>query len=94
MLLYLPIFNKYKYMKDYDKNTELSYFQYWDVNNWYGWAMLQKLPVDNFEWIEDTSQFNEDFMRNCNEESYEGHFLDVDVQCLEKLHELYNDLPS
>ena len=82
-------------MKDYDKNTELSYFQYWDIFNIFnGWAMLQKLPVDNFEWIEDTSQFNEDFMRNCNEESYEGHFLDVDVQYLEKLHELYNDLPS
>ena len=22
-----------KYMKDYDKNKELSYLQYWDVNN-------------------------------------------------------------
>ena len=28
-----------KYMKDYDK--ELSYIQYWDVNNLYGWAMSQ-----------------------------------------------------
>ena len=27
----------------------------------YCWAMSQKLPVNNFEWIEDTSQFNEDF---------------------------------
>ena len=25
-----------KYMKDYDKNKELSYLQYWDVNNSYG----------------------------------------------------------
>ena len=23
----------YKYMKDYDKNKESSYIQYWDVNN-------------------------------------------------------------
>ena len=51
-------------MKDYDKNKELSYIQYWDVNNLYGWAMLQKLPVNNFELIEDTSQFNEDFIIN------------------------------
>ena len=51
-----------KYMKDYDKNKESSYIQYWDVNNLYGWAMLQKLPVNNFEWIKDTSQFNEDFI--------------------------------
>ena len=34
-----------KYMKDYDKNKELSYLQYWDVNNVNGWAMLPKLPV-------------------------------------------------
>ena len=38
-----------KYMKKYDKNKESSYLQYWDVNNLYGWAMLQKLPVNNIE---------------------------------------------
>ena len=55
--------------------------------------MLQKLPINNFEWIKDTSQFNEDFMKNYNEESDEGYFLEVDVQYLEKLQELHNDLP-
>ena len=38
-----------KYMKDYDKNKELSYIQYGDGNNLYGWAMSQKLPVNNFD---------------------------------------------
>ena len=55
--------------------------------------MLQKLPVNKFVWIKDTSQFNEDFIKNYNEESDEGYFLDVDVQYPEKLHELHNDLP-
>ena len=41
-------------MKDYDKNKELSYLKYWDVNNLYSRAMSQKLPVNNFELIEDT----------------------------------------
>ena len=41
-----------------------SYLQYWDENNSYGWAVLQKLPLNNFEWIEDTSQFNDDFIKN------------------------------
>ena len=47
--------------------------------------MSQKLPVNNFEWIEDTSNFSE--------ESNERYFLEVDVEYLENLHELLNDLP-
>ena len=39
------------------------YAKYWDANNLYGQAMLQQLPVNKFEWIEDTSQFNEDFIK-------------------------------
>ena len=54
--------------------------------------MSEKLPVNNFEWIKDTSQFNEDFIKNYNEESDEGYFLEFDVQYLERLHEL-SDLP-
>ena len=38
-----------KYMKDYYKNKESSYLKYWNVNNLYGWAMSEKLSVNNFE---------------------------------------------
>ena len=38
-----------KYMKDYNKNKESSYFQYQDVNNLHGSALLQKLPVNIFK---------------------------------------------
>ena len=50
-------------MKDYNKNKESSYLQYWNVNNLHGWAMSQRLPVNNFEWIKDTSQFNKNFIK-------------------------------
>ena len=81
-----------KYMKDYDKNKESSYLKYWDVNNLYGWEMSRKLPVNEFDWIEDTSKFIEDFIKRYIEESDEGYFLQVHVQNPEKLHELHNDL--
>ena len=48
-------------MKDYNKNKESSFLKYWDINKLYGWEMLQKLRVNKFEWIKDTSKFNEDF---------------------------------
>ena len=47
-------------MSDYDKNEESSYFKYWN-NNLYDWALSQKLPVNEFKWVEDPSEFNEDF---------------------------------
>ena len=31
--------------------------------------MPQKLLVNNFEWIEDTSQFNKNFIKDYNEEN-------------------------
>ena len=39
------------------------------------------------------SQFNEDFIKNYNDETDEGYFLEVDVEYLAKWHELHIDLP-
>ena len=38
-----------KYMKDYEKNEESSYLKNWDINNLYGWAMSQKLPLNGLK---------------------------------------------
>ena len=55
---------------------------------------LKKVLASSFiHYLEDTSSFNEDFIKYYNEESDEGYFLAVDVQCPEKLHEIYDDLP-
>ena len=42
-------------MKSFNKNKEPTYIKYLDVNNMYGWAMLQKLPVNDSRWFENTS---------------------------------------
>ena len=39
------------------------------------------------------SKFNEEFIKNYDENSDKGYILEVDVECLKKLHNLRNDLP-
>ena len=51
-------------MKDYDENKESSYLKYSNVNNLYGLEMPQKWPVYYFKWVEEISEFNEDFIKD------------------------------
>ena len=62
-----------KNMKDSNKIMELSYPKYWGVNNLYGWAMSQKMSVNNFKWVEGISEFNEDLIKSYNDKSDEGY---------------------
>ena len=64
-------------MKNYDKNKESSYLIYLDANNFYGWAMTQKLSVDGLKQKKSILKFNEDFIKNYNEESNKGYILEV-----------------
>ena len=90
----LLIVKKELQIKYHDTNKESSCLKYWDGNDLYGWAISQKLPLNKYEWIEDTFSLNNDFIKNYKEESDQGYFLEVDVQYPEKLHELHNDLPT
>ena len=82
-----------KYMKNYDKNIDLSYLMYLDANNLYGWAMSQKLPINGFKWVTDVPWFNERFIKKYNENSDIGYFLEVDVEYPKKLWDSHQDLP-
>ena len=55
--------------------------------------MSQKVPVNNFEWIEKTSQFNEDFIKIYNDQRDGEYFLEPDFQCPKRSHKRCNDLP-
>ena len=69
-----------RYMKNYNKNNESSYLEYLDANNLYRWAMSKKLPVNKFMWYNDyLSDFTEEFIKNYDENSHEGYFLEVDI---------------
>ena len=82
-----------KYMTNYDKSIKSSYLMYLDANNLYGWAMSQKLPVNSFKWENDLSRFNEDFIKNYNENGDIGYFLEVDVEYPKILFTSHKDLP-
>ena len=67
------------------------------VINFYGRAMLQELSVNVFQRIDDTSQFNGDFIKSSNAASNEKIFLffffDVDAQYPE-IHNYFSLLPE
>ena len=56
-------------MKDYDKNKEHLYHEYWDVDYFYGWAMPQKLPVNGFKWVKNIPEFDKSFIKSYKEEN-------------------------
>ena len=83
-----------KYMKNYDEKIEPSYLTYTDANNLYGWAMSQKLLVNDFIWYNDyLSDFNEEFVKNYNENSDEGYFFEVDIEYPKTLWRSHKELP-
>ena len=53
----------------------------------------KKLPVSDFEWVDDLSIFIEDFIKNYDENSDKGYILEVDVVYPKDLHKLHSDLP-
>ena len=79
-------------MKHSNKNKQSSYLKYWIVTELYRWEMLQMLPVNSFEWVEEIPQSNLDVLKSYNEESDEEYFLEFDVQYAKKLCDLFNDL--
>ena len=59
------------------------------VNNLYGFAMMQRLPTGSFHWVENLEQA----FWNVPEDSDIGYFLEVDLGYPEELHDDHKDLP-
>ena len=63
-----------------------------DINNEYGWAMINNLPTNRFLWkkIED---FTPEKIDELVKKDKRGYLLDVDVKYPKELHENHNELP-
>ena len=77
-----------KYIIDYDKNAPSKYIMYLDAINLYGWAMSQKLPTGNFEWVDKNINLSD-----YDVDSSKGIILEVDLEYPKELHDLHNDYP-
>ena len=82
-----------KYLPEYDKNRLSSYLQYLDANNLYGYAMIRKLPLNNFKWS-GPNKFTSEFIKNFDEnKSNKGYLLEVDIEYPKKVHKEHEGLP-
>ena len=61
--------------------------------NLYGWAMSQKLPVNDFKWIKNKSEINEKFIKNYYEDNDKEYIFELNVNYPKRLHDLHSDLP-
>ena len=59
----------------------------------YGWAMSQKLPVDSFKWKTNMSTFDEESIKDYDEDSKKGYILEKDAEHPKRLHDFHSDLP-
>ena len=57
--------------------------------------MSEKLPIGNFKWLEkdEISKFNEEYIKNYDENSDKGYIFEVDVEYPKNIHKLHSDLP-
>jgi len=81
-----------KYLHDFDNTLPTSFIMYEDMNNLYGWAMSQKLPLNDFNFI-DVNLFDVDKILNYNDNSDKGFIFEVDLEYPKELHNAHNDLP-
>ena len=79
-----------KYMNSYDPKKQSTFISYLDMNNSYGWAMIEYLSFEGFKWLKNIDEFD---VMLINEKSPVGYLLEVDLQHPDKLHELHNDYP-
>ena len=61
---------------------------YFDVNNLYGAAMSQHLPIGSFEWEHEPID-----VTSVTDDAPEGYILEVNLEYPQELHETHKDLP-
>ena len=78
--------------KRYSEASKNVIIFYLDMNNLYGCAMRQYLPISNFKWVKNIHKMDEKLM-NIKYNSSTGYVLEVDLEYRKKLHDIHSDYP-
>ena len=65
--------------KRYSKTSKNKHILYLDMNNLYGCAMRQYLPISNFKWVKSIDKIEQKLMGIKNNSST-GYILEVDLE--------------
>ena len=79
-------------VEGYDDSKPTNYLMYLEANNLYGWAMSQKLPEKEFDWMTN-AQLEEFDVMLIPDDSETGYILEVDLFYPPEIHDEHNYLP-
>ena len=80
------------YLDEFDETIPTSYLMYYDVNNLYGAAMTDHLPVRNFHWLTTEEISLVDWGGHAADDPT-GYVLEVDLEYPSELHDDHDDYP-
>lgn len=81
-----------KYLSTFDKNEPNTFLIYLDCVNLYGFAMMQKLPMNDFKYLDEQEIANFNVL-NISKNSSVGYILEVDLNYPQNIHDDHSDLP-
>ena len=77
-------------MKSYDNSKPGKYIMHLDAHNLYGCVMSQYLHYSEFKWL-NQNKIDKFIVNSIEKNSSIGYILEVDLEYLDKLHDLDND---
>ncbi|XP_065182354.1 uncharacterized protein LOC135813063 [Sycon ciliatum] len=78
----------------YDPSKPMTYLQYVDANNLYGWAMQQPLPIGDFKFVEDISDdLVDDIVMTHPHDLPVGYIVECDLTIPDGVHDALNEYP-
>ena len=77
----------------WDPKKPMCNLLYLDANNLYGYAMMQYLPVSDFEWMPQVDTISERWIRKLRPDRETGYILEVDIHTPKSMHAKLSDYP-